>query len=93
MLQTSFLLKKLKMESNSINTGDRVMVLAFCNSPHGPLSKYHISLNYLQHFKRYAPDKCVTDGQKDYRLHALPLGNIKKYNYSKNILGEDVSKL
>ena len=28
---------------NSINTGYRVMVLAFCNSPHGPLSVYEVS--------------------------------------------------
>ena len=28
---------KIKKGSNSINNGDRVMVLAFCNSPHGPL--------------------------------------------------------
>ena len=35
---------KIKKGSNSINTGDRVMVLAFCNSPHGPLSgiKFHL---------------------------------------------------
>ena len=41
---------KIKKRSNSINTGDRVMVLAFCNSPGGPLSVYQISLNYLQYF-------------------------------------------
>ena len=37
MLWASFLLQKL---SSSVNTGDRFMVLAFCNSPHGPLSVY-----------------------------------------------------
>ena len=31
---------KIKKGSNSINTGDRVIVLALCNSPHGPLSVY-----------------------------------------------------
>ena len=31
---------KIKKGSNSVNTGDRVMVLAFCNSPHSPLSVY-----------------------------------------------------
>ena len=41
---------KIKKGSNSINTGDRVMTLAFCNSPHGLLSLYQVSLNYLQHF-------------------------------------------
>ena len=44
------------------NTGDRVMFLTFCNSPHGPLSVYQVSLNYLQYFQRYALDKRVTDG-------------------------------
>ena len=33
---------KIKKGSNSVNTGDRVMVLAFCNSPHNPhLIKFH----------------------------------------------------
>ena len=41
---------KIKKGSNSVNTGDRVMVLAFCNFPHGPLSVYQLSLNYLQYF-------------------------------------------
>ena len=31
---------KIKKGSNSVNTGERVMVLAFCNSLHGPLSVY-----------------------------------------------------
>ena len=39
-----------KRGSNSVNTADRVTVLAFCNSPHGPLSVYQVSLNYIQHF-------------------------------------------
>ena len=34
---------KIKKGRNSINTGDRVMVLAFCNSLHGPLSVYQVS--------------------------------------------------
>ena len=41
---------KIKKESNSINTGDRVMVLAFCNSLHSPLSLYQVSFVYLQYF-------------------------------------------
>ena len=41
---------KIKKGSNSINTSDRIMVLAFCNFPHGPLSVYQVSLNYLQYF-------------------------------------------
>ena len=43
-------LAKIKKGSNSVYTGDRVMVLAFCNSPRGPLSEYQVSLNYLQYF-------------------------------------------
>ena len=39
---------KMKKGSNSVNTVDRVMVLALCNSPHGPLSVYQVSLNYHQ---------------------------------------------
>ena len=31
---------KIKKGSNSIKTGDRFMVLAFCNTLHGPLSVY-----------------------------------------------------
>ena len=31
---------KIKKGSNSLNTSDRVMVLAFCNSPYGRLSVY-----------------------------------------------------
>ena len=38
---------KIKKGSNSVNTGDRVMVLAFCNFSHGPLSVYQVSSNYL----------------------------------------------
>ena len=53
---------KIKKGRNSINTGDRVMVLAFYNFPHGPLSVYQVSLNYLQYFWSSAPDKSVTDG-------------------------------
>ena len=43
MLRTSFILQKLKTGSNSVNTGDRVMVHAFCNFSHGPLSVYEVS--------------------------------------------------
>ena len=41
---------KIKKGSNSINTCGSVMILAFCNFPHGPLSVYQVSLNYLQYF-------------------------------------------
>ena len=32
---------KIKKGSNSVSTGDRVMVLAFCNSSHGQCIKFH----------------------------------------------------
>ena len=51
MLRTSLLLQKLR--SNTINSGDRVMVLAFCDSPYSPLSVYQVSFIYLQYFQRY----------------------------------------
>ena len=57
MLQTSFLLQKIKKGSNSINTLDRVMILAFCTSSDSPLSNYQISFNSLVYFQRYALDK------------------------------------
>ena len=43
--QDKIFIAKIKKGSNSINIGDRVMVLAFCNSTHGPLSVYQIPLN------------------------------------------------
>ena len=57
MLRASFLLQKMKKESYSVNTGDRVMVFVFCNFLYGPLSVYQLSFTYLQNFKRYVPDK------------------------------------
>ena len=73
---------KNKKGSNSVNTGDKIMIFAFCNSPFGPLSVYQVSLKYLQYFQRYAPDKSVTDGRSDgqtkRQLYALPLRSIKK---------------
>ena len=69
---------KIMKGNNSVNTGDRVMVLAFCNFPHSPLSVCQVSLNYLQYFERYAPDKSVTDGRTKRRLYAHPSGSIKR---------------
>ena len=75
---------KIKKGSNSVNTGARVMVLAFCDLPSGPLSVYQVSLNYLQYFLEICSvQKCDgrTDGQSDgrtkRRLYALPSGSIK----------------
>ena len=48
---------KIKKGSNSVNAGDRVMVLAFCDSPPGPLSVYQVSFNPLVYFQRYIQDK------------------------------------
>ena len=47
---------KTRKGSNSMNTSDRVTVLAFCNYPHDPVSciKFH-----LKTFYRYAPDKLI----------------------------------
>ena len=48
---------KIKKGSKSVNTGDRVMVLAICNSPRSPLSVYQVSFISLvalcQCFKFY----------------------------------------
>ena len=51
---------KIKKCSNSVNTRDRVMALAFCNSPHVPLYP-HVPLCSVQ--------KC-DDGQTDGRTAA-----------------------
>ena len=55
---------KIAMGNNSINTGDRVMVLAFCASYHYHLSIYQVSFIYLQYFQRYAPDKLIAKIRK-----------------------------
>ena len=44
------LIAKIKKGSNSINTGVRIMLLVFCNSPHGPLSVYQFSFFFFQYF-------------------------------------------
>ena len=41
---------KIRKVSNFVNTGDRVIVFAFCNFTHSPLSVYQVSFNYLQYF-------------------------------------------
>ena len=59
---------KIKKGSNSLNTCDKVMVLAFCNSPHGPLS---IIFNTFKDVLK--TNKSVMDRP--------PLGSIKKFSY------------
>ena len=55
---------KVKKAGNSVHTGDMVLVLAFCHFPYNSLSVYQVSLKLPSiHIKRYAPDKCVTDGR------------------------------
>ena len=48
---------KIRKGSGSVNTGDRVMVLAFGDFPYGSLSVYEVSFNSLVYFQRYLPDK------------------------------------
>ena len=48
---------KIGKEIDSVKTGDRVMVLVFCDFPYGPLSVYQVSVNSLVYFQRYSPDK------------------------------------
>ena len=45
-----FNIAKIRKGKNSINTDSKVMVLAFCTSPHIPLSLYQVSFIYLQYF-------------------------------------------
>ena len=52
-----FNIAKIRKGNNSINTDDRVMVLAFCTSPYNSLSLYQVSFIYLQYFQRHALDK------------------------------------
>ena len=40
---------KIKKLSNSVNSADRVMLLAFCNLLYSPLSLYQVSFFYLQY--------------------------------------------
>ena len=41
---------KIKKESNSVNTVNRVMVLTFCDFPYSFLSLFQVSFIYLQYF-------------------------------------------
>ena len=43
-----FNIATIKKGNNSINIDDSVIVLAFCTSPHCPLSLYQVS--FIQHF-------------------------------------------
>ena len=76
----NFFIAKIKKESNSINTSDRIMVLAFCNSLYGPLSVYQVSFIYLQYFQRNALDK-------------LTIGKIRKANNNSEITCDRVTVL
>ena len=50
-------MSKIKKGSNSVNTFDRVMILALCTFADGPLSMHQVSFNTLLYFQNYAPDK------------------------------------
>ena len=41
---------KIRKGSNSVYTGDRVMVHAFCRSRYDPISVYQVPFIYLQYF-------------------------------------------
>ena len=45
-----FNIAKIRKGNNSINTDDRVIILAFCTTPQSPLSVYQVSFIYLQYF-------------------------------------------
>ena len=47
----------IKKESYSVNTVDKVMILAFCTFSDSPLSINQLSFNSLLCFQRLAPDK------------------------------------
>ena len=48
---------KRRKGSHSVNTGDMVIVLAFCHFPHGPLVVNQVSFHSLVYFQTYSPDK------------------------------------
>ena len=50
---------KFKKGSNSVNTGDKVMILAFCTFSDNPLSMYQFSFNSLLYFQKDAPEKVL----------------------------------
>ena len=45
--QDKLYIAKMKKGSTSVNIVDRVMILALCDSLHGPLSVYQVSFIYL----------------------------------------------
>ena len=57
---------KIKEGSNSITTGDRVMVLAFCSFLHGPQSVYHFIYSQIL-LEICSGLKC--DGQMDGKIN------------------------
>ena len=73
---------KMKKGSNSINTVDRVMVLALCNCPHGPLPVYQVSFKLSSILLEICSgQKCDrrTDGRTDKAATICsPFGEHKK---------------
>ena len=58
MLRTNLLLQKLEREI-TINTGNRVMVLALCTSSHYRLSVLQVSFIYLQYYRNMLHTKLL----------------------------------
>ena len=56
---------KIKMESNSVNTGDRAMVLAFCKNPSWP----SISVSSFIKIPSILSEICL--GQKGLQMYTL----------------------
>ena len=51
MLRKKSILQKKMKDYNSIDTDDRVMVLAICTFPYTSPSVYQVSFVYLQYFR------------------------------------------
>ena len=87
-------IEKNKKGSNPVNTGEKIMVLAFCNSPYGPLSLSQTSLNYLNTFRDMLQTSLLLQklGREitlitcDRVMVALPHGPLSMYQASLNYL-------
>ena len=79
MHRTNLILQTLE-GNNYTNTDERVIVLAFCTSPHSPLPLYQVSFIYLQYFSRYATIAKIKKGNNSVitcdRVTVLALCNF-----------------
>ena len=80
---------KIKKGSNSVNTGDKVMILALCTSSDGPLSMYQVAFNALIYCQRYALDKLfiakikkgsnsINTVDRGIKFHLIPLYMLQR---------------